>query len=117
MSMRLQNQRVHGTYPRDRQKDASGNLYVWLTVCRLKPLEAARVLGFDVKGFTLDEKREVKAENWYPFLNKGFIALGDGGRLTTESQAQARESLAYGVCAIYLHDGHFSIVKKTMLTR
>jgi hypothetical protein len=115
MRLKLDNQKVHGTYASDRLKDKDGNEYVWRRISTLKPLEAARRLGFNVKEFTVEEKRKVKQGDFHPFINKGFIALGEKDVLTPQSQNQDRDSLPYGTRAIYLHDGQFAVVEKTLL--
>lgn len=113
--MKLKNPQVTGTYAGDIINAKFGQV-VWYRVHGLKPMEAARRLGFNVKSFTPEEKALVSSEQWYPFLNKGYVVVDrKSGLLTEESQATPQSQCPIGAEAIYLHDGRFSIVRKRRL--
>ncbi len=103
--------RVAGTYPMD------GNR--WRRVSALKPLEAARLLG--VTDVTPEEKEKAKTNNLYLFLNKGYVLLEmkapdvpDLALLLLERMTDGEvglKNLPTGTRAVYLHDGHYSLIE------
>jgi len=111
--LKLKNPRVHGEYPNDRRYDEKNECFFrWYHWRFISGAQAAEILGFSVEALTSVQREALEFGNWYPFLNKGFIALDDSGKLTPESQSQDREGLPYGTRAITLCDGRFSIVRK-----
>lgn len=102
--------RIHGTYPFDGEP------------CRWKHLKN---ITFE-EACELTQVPQATREMWpknYPWLNKGYVVLGapkNGPSLTT-TQAALLESPTdgelglklwpVGVQAVYLHDGHFSLIQ------
>lgn len=99
---------VHGTYPFDGGR--------WWRVRELEPEEAMKMAGCD------QETRD-RWPDRYPWLNKGYIILGELGQSTPTgggfglhmaelmTDGEVGGPLPPGTQAVYIHDGSFSLIQ------
>ncbi|UCG11859.1 MAG: hypothetical protein JSU72_15260 [Deltaproteobacteria bacterium] len=99
----------HNTYP---------DFGCWDTICRLKPLEAARRVGV-LHLVTRADKENAKKGQMYVLHNKGYVALGpkDSGIVDPEEIGATYDSFTgwdfpVGTRALYCADGRHYIIEK-----